>query len=371
MKVAIVEAHYHHEFLNTLIQLFDNPSVYTLHEVYDNLPQSSKDKAHFIFYNYKQPAKDFIDAIPTQDFDYIFVNTIQPSMVDLPKWKHFKPKCKAILTLHNLNAWYNRKFHLRKNILRSVDSYLASRYCEKILKKFEIINVTHHPMMTYAHRYFGYQGWNILCIPYALAKDNAPHTSKEAKVIDFVIPGTVEMERRNYQILDVFQDLMKKYDNIYVILLGKISKQTREKLIGSRDDANFIKRVITCDDFVPQGKYDATLNNADFVVCPVVEKTHTISMVDETYGKTKSSNYHEAVKWRKPLIIPDYFLLDDRLKTSTIAYKDGQDLFDTLDEFLNEPKNIERIKEEAIKNTDYYTYQNTYKRLNKLLSEGL
>ena len=87
MKVCIIEMHYHSEYLNTLIQLYPNSDVYTTKSVYDDLPESSKSLSKNFFFLGSQSKSQFINSIPTQDYDLLFVNTIQETMLDLRNWK--------------------------------------------------------------------------------------------------------------------------------------------------------------------------------------------------------------------------------------------------------------------------------------------
>jgi hypothetical protein len=81
-------------------------------------------------------------------------------------------------------------------------------------------------------------------------------------------------------------------------------------------------------------------------------------MKKEYYNKTKSSNYHEAVKYRKPLITPSYLKIPESIKSSTITYQDTDELSNQLQKMITSKKDMENIKKQAVKNTEIYTCKN-------------
>jgi len=357
LKVGIVEYHYHEEYLNTLIQLFPDSDVYTTKQCYDNLPEEAKDKANFIFKHSKQRTKDFIQSIDTNYFDYLFVNTIQPSMIDLPNWKDFKPKCKTILTIHNLNAWISRnKFIPRKNILHSFDSYFSGNYTGRILGKFELVSFVYKPIFDYVSntpKVRTYLPPTLLNIPYSLTLDTIKEDKKDT--IDFVIPGIVDNKRRNYE--QILSGFYPGYEKARLILLGK----NKENIKGSE----WIK---TFDERIPTETYDKYLQNSDVVICPSLPTTHTISAAEEIYGTTKSPNIFESIKWRKPLMIPSYIALDPQLKSSTLQYNSSQSFYQQVLQLLENPDLLADLKKQAFNNTKHFTLPVVKKQLERLLS---
>lgn len=358
MNIGIIELHYHSEFLHTIIQLFkkEHLDVYLTRRVYNELPQESKDlDACFNFPT--SSLKQSISTIPTQEFDLLFVNTIQPSMKDIPKWLPFNPKCKSILTLHNLNAWHNHKFIPRWSLLHSIDSYVASCFTSNILNKFDYLNVVYSPMFFKAKMYFKNQ--KVINIPYAYAQE---YEEEKRQTINFVIPGVVSSKRRNYKpILEAFDVLQKTYD-IRLILLGKNEDRLNFKIVYGEED-----KILTFDNRISTELYEEYLREADFVVIPSVKTTHSVNVADEEYGFTKAPNIHEAYKWRKPLVIPYYIPCDINLTTSTISYQTTSDLISSVEKYLKDKKLLENIKKKAIKNTKPFLLENLRKQIYKEL----
>jgi len=363
MKIGIIETHYHSEFIHTLVQIFkkENIDVYLTRNVYDELDSKSKGiPKSFIFKPEHQKTKNFISDIPTENYDLLFVNTIQPSMIDIPNWKYFNPKCKTILTLHNLNAWNNHKFHLRKNLAHSLDSYIASFYTKKILKKFTHINIVYPLMIDLAQKYFG-ATHKILNIPYAFAQEDIITDKKET--IDFVIPGVVSKTRRNYEpVINAFNRLSKKHEHTRLILLGKNKDNlTFKKHVGVEE------KIITFDKRVSTVEYNEYLRNSDFIIIPNFFLTHSVNTIDEFYGFSKSPSINEVIKWRKPLIIPEHIPVDYHLTTSTIKYENTNQLYYWMERVITVKDLRNQITKNAIKDTKSFTLKNIRKSIYKEL----
>ena len=192
MRVGIIETHYHEDFLNTLIHIFskENVDVYTTHKIYNSLPEETRHIAKFIFYKPENSLKCFLSKIPTEQYDILFVNTIQPSMADIPNWINFKPRCKSVLTLHNLRAWHNKRFIPRNTLLHSFDSLLASRYTKRILDNYDYINVVYEPMTEKAKEFFNKK---VISIPYAFAQIGQTRKKKSSNP-SVLIPAICAIE---------------------------------------------------------------------------------------------------------------------------------------------------------------------------------
>jgi len=258
-------------------------------------------------------------------------------MVDLYKWKHFNPKCPSVLTLHNLNAWHQKTFKLRSNVFHSIDSKVASIYGQSILDEFEYINIVNPTLEYSAFTYF--ENKKILTIPfsYALPSRGPSHF----KAPEFIVPGTVDERRRDYMtLLDCFSILYQDYPEVRLTFLGKCDFEHNEKYLTT-----FKKRVAT-------DLYNKMLKFAAFIICPSVLETHTVNTATEFYGKTKSPNIFDAIKYRKPLIVPDHLKIPKEFEECSIKYKDASDLFCLCEEYLKIPERLvalHHISHEAMK----------------------
>jgi len=137
-RYAVVELNYHEEYLKTILRLLGNKhvDVFTTPQIATRV-REIYDETENINFIYNFTMEDI------QGYDYIFFNTIRPSMLDMQYWRHFKKQenTKIFLTIHNLNAWGKSNFRLRKNILHSIDSYIVSKHLRAFLEMVDVVIV--------------------------------------------------------------------------------------------------------------------------------------------------------------------------------------------------------------------------------------
>lgn len=363
MKIGILELHYHEEYLETLLKLFDADeiTVYTTKRIHENLDKKIRTQASkYVFKEDSQSKKDFINSIETKDFDYFFVNTIQPSMVDVPSYVNFSLKCTSILTLHNLEAWKSKSIHVRPNLLHTLDSFAASLFLDKILNNYDYIAVPNKYLTQTAENYFDKP---VLFIPFALCNEEL-QTSKENL---FVIPGTVDERRRDYiTVFDAFKIICEDYPDVKLMLLGRSNKDEVKKIfLGSspteKDKDILRNNIITYDTYVKKEIYNTFLEKACCIICPSVPTTHTINTATETYGVTKSPNIHESIKFGKPLVLPHYIVTQT---PTTLHYATSCNLFSCLQHYLQHPEKMVELQNVAQTfSKNFYTKEKVYKSL--------
>lgn len=249
MEIGILEYHYHRAFVETLKKICANHNV-------------------IVFNNVKQAKRE------SDNLDLLFINTIQPVPWDIVRWIAFKPKCKTIWTLHELNTDF--------------------KFSKILLKKFDAINVPYLPMKDYILENNLYNG-KMFTLPFMLHEKSCPNTNKM-----FVVPGRIQKFRRDYDI--VFRMMNKSQ---YWCFLGAP--------IGIYGDRIFFKCTSLNDngyhieyfpDFVPKEKYDNILKGCKAIVAPLRNPTLGTNMLcKEIYGKTKACGaIFEAIRFGKAFI---------------------------------------------------------------------
>ena len=368
MKIGILELHYHEEYIETLIKLFDadDVTIFTTRRIYDKIDDKIKEQASkYVFKQDGESKKDFLKSIDTSSFDYFFVNTIQPSMIDVPSYVNFVPKCTSILTLHNLEAWKSKSMHIRPNLLHSLDSFAATLFLDRILDNYDYIAVPNKGLIQTAKDYFDKP---VLFIPYALANETFDISAEPL----FVIPGSVDERRRDYiTIFDTFKIICQDYPDVRLMLLGRSdTEEVKKMFLGSsptEEDKNiFRNNVVTYSSYVKKDTYNTFLKKASFIICPSVPTTHTVNTALETYGKTKSPNVHEGIKFGKPLILPDYI---PKQTPASITYSTSCSLFSELQHYLDAPKKMIELQEVAQSfSKNFYTKEKIYKAITDCLN---
>jgi len=370
--IGILELHYHIKYLYTTAKIFKTKktdvTIFVTKEIYDKLSEYLKnmDEYKFVIKKTEESIDKYLKRIEkkcSNDIDILFVNTIQKSMIDLPHYKKFNPDCKKILTIHVANSWFSSKpgFDLRKFHL-TLDSHLSTYYAKKhVLLKYDGINVIYPPIKQWIRNNTDYQK-PIYTIPFGFCEENKFEKTKNLDKNVFVVPGQIQEHRRDYNIVfDIFERLFDKHNNkIKLILLGypvgSYGERIQNRFKNLRDkgfDIEFFK------DFVPEKIYNDKMKNVDFIFLPIQIKSRGLGVTPEWYGKSKgSAAFFEGVNYRKPMILPDEFNVLKEFNSSIIKYKHIDDLEIKINNLLKETGNISSIKNEAIKNSEYFSLKN-------------
>jgi hypothetical protein len=340
-----------------------NVTVFTTKEIFSRIETYLDDKSQyeFILKDENESVNSYlkkVEKICNEKIDLLFVNTIQMSLLNVPHYIIFNPKSKKILTVHLANHWLKKRFGFNiKNIPRSLDATICIFLIRRsILPKYDGINVIYAPIKDYIEKNTTYKN-PVYTLPFNFfdEKKAIKQTKKDGK-IKFVVPGLIEIYRRNYDLtLDVFESLFEKYNNkISLWLLGKPVGIGGNKII---DRCKKLKdmgyNISFSDGFIPEDKYNKILMESDVIFSPLNVITKRVSGIKEVYGKTEGSALiFEAIQYSKPLIIPDEFKIIEELKSSTLQYKTKDDLKNIFKDLINREDKQNKLLKEAYKNSE-------------------
>ena len=370
-KIGILELHFHVKFLHTMMKIckMDETeiTIFTTEDLYKNLkPYLQDEEYRAIIKRNTEDTTSYlkrVEKICNDEIDLLFVNTIETSSLTIPPYLKFNPKTKKILTVHVLNHWLKSKFSInRKNIPRSFDTS-ASIYLIRniVLPRFNAINVLYPPMKNFVEKKTCYNK-KVFTIPYLLRykkkKDMETDVGERIKVI---LPGFVEPYRRDYKTaLDVFKILFKYHgDKISLNLLGKPVGAGGERII---ERCKEMKRngdnIYFSEGYVPEDVYDKTSAECDIIFSPMNVMTTRPSGINEIYGETECSAIpFEAIQHCKPLIVPEGFNVLDEMKSSTLIYKDSNELNKIFLKMIMDRKRLAELKKEAVKNSENFSLE--------------
>lgn len=254
MKIGILEYHnYHQIYVKTLSKICEGKGREVI--IYNNIKDAQK-----------------------ADLDMLFVNSIQPQPIEYAKWVRFKPKCKTILTIHNVNSELMNSIPFRK----------------KILKKFNAINVLYIPIKDYIIKNDIYKG-RIYTLPFMVHEKFYPNVNNM-----YVVPGRIEEHRRDYKWV---LDNVDKYEPLCLLgsphgKYGKYVVDRCERLVREEKDVYFYK------DFVPTEEYDRIIKGCKAILAPLRNPTFGfLKLKEEYYGITKGVGAQfEAIRFGKEFI---------------------------------------------------------------------
>jgi len=369
-NIGILEIHFHVKYLYSIMKITKTKNtkvtVFTTKEIFSRIETYLDDKSQyeFILKEGNESINSFlkkVEKVCNEKIDLLLVNTIQMSLVNVPHYIKFNPKSKKILTVHLANHWLKKRFGFNiKNILRSLDValsiFLIRRY---ILPKYDGINVVYAPIKDFVEKNTSYNK-PVYTLPFNFF-DEKKYIKKPAKKdekIRFVVPGFIEPFRRDFNLtLDTFEKLFEKYnDKISLWFLGEPIGQGGIRII---ERCKTLKEkgynILFSETFIPEDKYNKILIESDVIFSPLNVVTKRDTGIREIYGKTEGSALpFEAIQYVKPIIVPVEFNVD-KLITSSIRYKDKNDLEEKLIELITNKSRLKELSKNALVNSNKYS----------------
>lgn len=385
-NIGILEFHFHIKFLHTMMRICKtnktSVTVFTTKKILSRIETYIDDISNYeiILKKEDETVNQFlkrVEKICNDKIDLLFINTIQTSLIDVPHYFTFKPKCKKILTVHMVNHWFKARFGFNiKNMFRSLDATLSIyliRY--KILPNTNGINVIYLPMKDFILKNTKFKK-PIFTLPFNFYDEKTITTIKKTDgKLRIVLPGLIEEYRRDYNLaINIFEKIFDKYKNKIIIdFLGMPIGQTGKNIIEKcKKLKNKGYNIIFSEGFVPEEEYNQRLIQSDIIFSPlrVVNKRDT--GITETYGLTEGSALpFEAIQYTKPLIIPKDFKIIDELKTSTLTYKTQKDLEEIFSELITNKEILNKLKIKAKNNSNYFKLDVLQDYLEKEILEKL
>ena len=390
IQIGILEYHCHVPDLFTLCKICKtsktNVTVFTKKNIWNGVLKylDNAEEYNVIFQDKNENNRKFIRRVETlcnkHNIELLFIQTIFESILDLPNFKKFNPRSKVIFSIHSINAWLNNKNLISniKNIFRKpmhindeseynlflrpwyvLDTIISSIYINRyILPRFDGFIVYQSPMI----KYIKSLGYNkpVFLIPAGFydGKERREERKKDNKII-FGVIGKYDEKRRDYDIvLDVFEKIFRKYnDKTSLMLLGRPRGFYGKNVIKKSQNLNYKwQNIKYFSDFIPYDEYNKLAESVDFLVCPIRMETWGEGVIREIAGITRAgSGPLEAVRFRKPLIVPEKYEMPEEFKSSTLKYKDKKDLYRIVEEIIKNPEKKSKYAINATKNAEKFS----------------
>ena len=363
-NIGILEYHYHTKYLYTMAKIVKtkdtNVTIFTTPDLLSKLKTYIKNISDYeiVLKKKNESLNSFlkrVEKICNEKIDLLFVNTIQETILDLPRFIGFKPKCKMILTIHSVNSWFSMKPELDlKKIFRTVDTNLSKPLIKLfILSRFDGINVIYPPIKDHIEKNIDYKK-PVYKIPFGFHEKGKDIGKKSDKIL-FVVPGQIEEHRRDYDtVLDAFEKNGKKAGLILLgYPVGNYGKKILKKCEKLKEKGFDIKYY---DSFVPEEEYNNIMKKSDFLVFPIKIQSLGLGVTKEYYGLTKgSAAVFEAIQYGKPMIVPDNFNVVEELKNSAVKYTNKEDLGNRISDLIKDDKKLQKYKINALKDSEKFS----------------
>ncbi|MBS1947509.1 MAG: hypothetical protein JST47_07050 [Bacteroidetes bacterium] len=367
MNIAIFET-MHFEGSYPVIKLFDTPNNRITVFAYENcfrqfkflfiddlakfdwvIKKENDNKNVFILKMYREMRKRRIELL--------YLNTISDNYHSYSILIRALKGIRVIVTLHNINSYFMRSpgFGFKRNIKNNGKNWLLRSACE-----FNVVGLCMVKSLKSklpSHK-------KVYCLPGAIFEKEKINTNKSIanKKMQVVVPGSVDVRRRNYeQVFEFLEKCNAIHLPVTLVLLGGAhfpeGKQIIKRCASYARQYDNLKFYET--EVVDQPEFDRVMNTAHFVWSPSLERAFLEDGISEIYGETiYSGNIFDVIKHAVPFIIPEYLKVDEFIETSACRYSSVDDIIDYLERFFHSPLQYASLLSKAIENSGNYTIEN-------------
>lgn len=332
LRIAIIETE-HFEVLDPvlhlLLQVGAEVHVMCSKQVYLSSELKSDSRLHW---HYSET--DCSPRVVLQNFKKILgtlcLNTVLLLTVSNNHYLYSRLKKKditVILGIHDLNSYLIPQFKMsfrgfvryvsKKILYNRANAYLVFSEKQTSMLKAETQKKVHY-------------------IPPALfhSVQFSPRSYTHGQELLVVVPGSIDIKRRNYEdVFSLYQE-MKKYPlNIRLVLLGS---PPANQLDALKDRLNALSTnenttIEFFEEHVPTDLFFEYLRKAHFIWAPVQKVFDNEGESWETYGVTKiSGSVYDAIRVGRPLLLPDYYVSDPALLKNALFYRSISDIVKIL-----------------------------------------
>lgn len=343
-KLAIAEFSRHNEvvwsYLRLILEVETQVDVYVSEFVFNQLYDFHGHNAiTWIIKNDLQSVEDFVTMHKFRllNTDRILFTSVPPK--DLKIFSDKDLASKSSLLIHDLHYYFSEfdSIDEGKNVLKVLKSQLLQerRYIESSFNNIDQIVVASKDLYDYAQE----KGWHRVDGFLDLLVSNRIKQKTPKKKIRIVIPGSVSVDRKNYE--HIFQALLLLNEQallkkVKITFLGELeNRQTQRKIKQFAMQLNSQMEIEWFPSFVPQKNFDKIMRKAHFLILPIALKKSAGS-IHEQYGlSTISGSISDMVKFGKPALLPSFYPLPDVIEEVVTRYHDEQDLASTLKDWIH------------------------------------
>lgn len=366
MKIGIIDTD-HYFYIYSLIRLFGNGkneiTIYTTQKIFNRCKDDLQGRTDIKYVvadvneNWENFLNRNIDQVNSAGYSFFFI---------LPVYHQYKAHYKFIkqlkslniLVVFNLNGWI-------KPPLFKLRWFWNSWYKRKIINRIKWIAIDEH-FQGHALK-LGCKN-NILHIPSSLYKpEYVAARNPEQRPLKFIVPGSIDKERRNYDVvLAAIHLVLKETNDFEVVFLGDpIAQYGKEiQLKAKHLNETYGKQIIKT--------YEKEYNDAEFereivsghILITTVLPEFKLDGITEIYGISKSTgSCFDILAYAIPGVFPAWLSVNSKFNSSTLRFENENDLSKIMLDFIHHPEKAENLLREALKNSEYFSVDNVRARL--------
>lgn len=324
--IAIVEPHYHTSYLHASVRIAEScnleTTVYTTKDVWNESQEffNGQPKAEVLLFD--DIASLLRKVVSESDkFDVVVFNTIQ-----ILEWQNLLKiafgtwKCPFVVTLHNPVYWFEHKGYP----LYRIRAKLRLICRNLILEKSAGLIFLGERMLNYA-RSRGYE--KPLCLlPYGIFEKSVDDLSESTEPVTFGVLGTINQNRDYDMLLRVFENVLAEPGKkLSLSLLGAPFRDHGKRIISECDHLREkgLKVKYWEVDYVTEQAIQNEMAEVDFVIL-------LLSDLVFADGLKVSGTLFDAVRFKKPFLVPDFYQFPTGAEESALKYGSEKELLDLV-----------------------------------------
>jgi glycosyltransferase involved in cell wall biosynthesis len=303
---------------------------------------------------------------------YLFISVVAPDLIILNSvdGKHFfiylvlvLNRIKGVvINIHSINNNLNPSFYVSlKTTIRTVSKKILNAKAEGYIVNAEAMRafivkrkLTVKPVYVLSPVYY---------------KEVPTDQTTPVQVV-ITIPGAIDIRRRDYHLaLNAFSGIITSTKYLKVVFAGRpVGSYGREVLDSAKELAKGGADIQFYEEEVPEKEFQDIVASSTLILSPLVYTTVIHDQTEERYGLTKTSgNVYDAIRYGKPLIIPDYVTVPEEIKSSCIVYSSLEDLSSKVGELIHNPELLNQYKLQARINSSAFSKEKAIENLLKII----
>ncbi|MXR51170.1 hypothetical protein GRX03_06065 [Halovenus sp. WSH3] len=287
---------------------------------------------------------------------------VPPNLVD------FDPDPPVFAGITNLNDWtYNPFPNWTYKIVNTVTPLLRDRVDAErtstvfdhlrylmqpaIRDTFDAIHIEYPPMLRFIENEVEWEQPFLEFPPVVFEESKLPAVGqKDGPRI--VVPGRISQQIRNVELLlDAMDAVFERYrGDLTLDFVGRLTGDYETALarIESLKDRGYDVRYR--ENWIPYDEFAASLRAGDIIVNPLhVRRTISHPFRSDMWtGRTNGTGpIFDALRYARPLVVPELFPVDDRLEPFTETYDNADHLADLLVELLSNEDQLAELQTNA------------------------
>lgn len=328
--IYILSSHENY-FLNILDILEDHDGEVVLftQEKYKKIlsnKQIDPERYFWVIRSESEPLSSYLSRaseIWNERVDILISFPIYGGVRDLIEYYKIDFKCIHIQMIYNINKWTGTGLRFTRRIVRYLDVFLRMQ----MLSRVDGVIVEYTPLKDYLDTVSSVRQSEAFA---PILFEGTDYTDTTPRL---TIPGKIKPERRNYEFfINVVENhLQDCQDDLEVYLLGSPGNTAGEEIVNQCEQLiSSGWNIKYYNDWVPVDRFEQVLKMSDLLVSPM-NRYKTVDAVTEIYGRTKGSGaFGDAIKYGKPLALPDHYEVPPEARSIVRTYSDEEDLAEVI-----------------------------------------